>query len=187
MKKIFWVCLFVFFIGIISVKADINDYTYEDIPEQIYSGKEIKPAVVIKMGDNVLEENTDYTLTYSNNKKVGLANISVVGNETHSDLVLTINFKISYKITYNLNGGVNNVKNPEFYNGKNAIKLAKPTREGYSFVGWYFDKKFKKKATSIKKGNVKVFAKWKPNIYNVKFNANGGKGKMAVIWKTFFS
>ena len=73
--------------------------------------------------------------------------------------------KVSYTITYNLNGGKNNSKNPAKYNVKTeTIKLKKPTRKGYTFVGWYSDKSCKKKVTQIKKGstgNKTLYAKWK--------------------------
>lgn len=70
-----------------------------------------------------------------------------------------------YKITYKLNGGKNNRKNPVKYTYKTAtITLKKPTRKGYTFVGWYSDAACKKKVTKIKKGstgNKKLYAKWK--------------------------
>ena len=73
--------------------------------------------------------------------------------------------KVSYTITYNLNGGKNNSKNPAKYTVTTAtIKLAKPTRKGYTFVGWYSDKSCKTKVTQIKKGstgNKTLYAKWK--------------------------
>ena len=73
--------------------------------------------------------------------------------------------KVSYTITYKLNGGKNNSKNPAKYNVKTkTIKLKKPTRKGYTFVGWYSDKSCKKKVTQIKKGstgNKTLYAKWK--------------------------
>lgn len=183
MKKIFksLVVFVIFLASIMFVKADVTDYTYEEIPDQVYSGKEIKPNVVIKLGENLLEEETDYSLSYSNNINVGDASINVVGSEEHSDLNLTLNFKINYQITYFLNGGENNNSNPSYYDGKSTIKLVKPSKVGNTFGGWFFDKKFKKKASEIKKGNVSVYAKWTPNKYNVKFNANGGKGKMTVL------
>ncbi|MDD6193182.1 MAG: InlB B-repeat-containing protein [Lachnospiraceae bacterium] len=72
--------------------------------------------------------------------------------------------KNSYKITYQLNKGKNNKKNPAKYTvtSKN-ITLKAPTRKGYTFKGWYKDKKFKKKITTIKKGSIgnkTLFAKW---------------------------
>ncbi len=41
-----------------------------------------------------------------------------------------------YKITYHLDGGVNNPENPLIYKEGEKYYLEDPTREGYSFVGW---------------------------------------------------
>ena len=41
-----------------------------------------------------------------------------------------------YKITYHLDGGVNNPNNPLIYKEGEKYYLEDPTREGYSFVGW---------------------------------------------------
>lgn len=73
--------------------------------------------------------------------------------------------KEKYTITYKLNGGKNNKKNPKTYTiTSKTIKLAAPTRKGYVFKGWYRDKKCTKKVTSIKKGStgkMTLYAKWK--------------------------
>ena len=73
--------------------------------------------------------------------------------------------KTKYTITYNLNKGKNNKNNPSSYNiTTKTIKLKSPTRKGYTFKGWYSDKKCTKKVTQIKKGstgNVTLYAKWK--------------------------
>ena len=73
--------------------------------------------------------------------------------------------KEKYTITYKLNGGKNNKKNPKIYTiTSKMIKLAAPTRKGYVFKGWYRDKKCTRKVTSIKKGStgkITLYAKWK--------------------------
>lgn len=73
--------------------------------------------------------------------------------------------KEKYTITYKLNGGKNNKKNPKTYTiTSKMIKLAAPTRKGYVFKGWYRDKKCTRKVTSIKKGStgkITLYAKWK--------------------------
>ena len=70
----------------------------------------------------------------------------------------------TYKITYKLNGGKNNSKNPKTYTKIDAtIILKSPTRKGYVFKGWYKDARFRKKITQIKKGSWKdktLYAKW---------------------------
>ena len=84
-----------------------------------------------------------------------------------------------YQITYKLNGGKNNKKNPETYKiTSKTIKLAKPTRKGYVFKGWYSDKKCTKKVTSIEKGStgkVTLYAKWAKEKYTITYKLNGGK------------
>lgn len=95
---------------------------------------------------------------------------------------------VPYKITYKLNKGKNHKSNPtSYYNQK--ITLKKPTRKGYTFSGWYTDKKFKKKITVIAKTSKKdltLYAKWKkvtvktPTIKKV---TNSAKKKMKVTIK----
>ena len=68
-----------------------------------------------------------------------------------------------YKITYKLNKGKNSTSNPKTYTGETEIKLKKPTRSGYHFVGWYTDSKYKQKIDVIEKGSkgrVTLYAKW---------------------------
>ena len=47
------------------VKLDKTEFTFD--------GKAVEPAVTVTVGDKVLVQNTDYTLTYENNDKVGTA------------------------------------------------------------------------------------------------------------------
>ncbi len=89
-----------------------------------------------------------------------------------------------YNITYKLNNGTNNNSNPGSYTSNDIVKLKNPTRKGYIFKGWYKDSKYKTKITTIKKGskgNITLYAKWTPITYNIKFYANGGKGKMSTM------
>ena len=72
-----------------------------------------------------------------------------------------------YKITYKLNKGKNNTANPKTYTSEDEIKLKKPTRSGYHFVGWYTDSKYKNQISVIKKGSegaLTIYAKWTKEI-----------------------
>ena len=86
----------------------------------------------------------------------------------------------TYKITYKLDGGKNNKSNPATYKKTTkTITLKNATKTGYTFKGWYSDKNFKNKVTSIKKGstgNKTLYAKWEANKYTIKFNGNGSTG-----------
>ena len=94
-------------------------------------------------------------------KSYGTATITVT-SKADSTIKATCKITVPYTITYKLNGGTNNSKNPStYYNQK--ISLKNPTRKGYEFKGWYTDSKFKKKITTIKKGtkkNYTLYAKW---------------------------
>ena len=87
--------------------------------------------------------------------------------------------KNAYTITYVLNKGVNNKKNPSSYTtATNTIVLKSATRKGYKFVGWYRDKTFNQPVNTIQKGsteNVTLYAKWKKITYKITYKLNKGK------------
>lgn len=94
-------------------------------------------------------------------KKYGTAIITVTANDG-SGKTATCKVTVGYGITYKLNGGQNNDKNPSAYY-KKTVKLQNPSRKGYAFKGWYKDQKYKKKITKISssaKGNLTLYAKW---------------------------
>lgn len=79
-----------------------------------------------------------------------------------SNVKASCKVRVGYKITYKLNKGTNNKANQSSYY-KQKVKLKNPTRKGYLFKGWYTDKKYKKKITTIKstaKKNYTLYAKW---------------------------
>lgn len=135
-------------------------------------------------------ERTGYTFKGWNTEKDGSGeayddkeSVKDLTNKNGSTVTLYAQWKINtYKITYKLNGGKNSSKNPKSYNvTTNAITFTKPKRDGYTFKGWYSDKKLTKKVSRIKAGstgNKTIYAKWAANNYTIKFDANGGKGTM---------
>ena len=93
----------------------------------------------------------------------------------------------TYKITYKLNKGTNNKKNPTKYKSKKSKKLYSPTRTGYTFKGWYSDKKFKVRVKKIKKGskgNIKLYAKWSAKSYKITYKLNSGTNNASNV-KTY--
>ncbi len=69
-----------------------------------------------------------------------------------------------YTLHYNSNGGT--AYKDEIYNSGTAVPLNKaPKREGYTFTGWYADKKLSTKITSITmKENKTVYAGWEKDV-----------------------
>lgn len=86
---------------------------------------------------------------------------------------------ITYNITYNLNGGTLPNGYVSTYSYETAtFNLPIPTRDGYTFMGWYDNASFNGTAiASIVRHSHddKVFyAKWSANTYSITYNLNGG-------------
>ena len=85
---------------------------------------------------------------------------------------------VNNKITYELDGGINDTNNPENYTVETeTITLRIPTKEGYLFKGWYNDNLFTNEITEIEKGttgDLTLYAKWEEISYTVTFNTMGG-------------
>ena len=82
----------------------------------------------------------------------------------------------AYTITYVLEEGTNDSRNPDSYAyGSTAIRLYNPTRPGYSFAGWYTTPKFTGKLTQIPKNANKdytLYAKWTPIANKITYVLN---------------
>lgn len=93
---------------------------------------------------------------------------------TTGNKILTAHWSANeYTVTLDANGGECGVKNKnvtfdEVYN------LPVPTRDGYTFVGWYNGSTKYNGGTWKNTNNVSLVAEWKANTYKITYNANGG-------------
>lgn len=77
---------------------DISTLEISKIKNQTYTGKNRKPAITIKDGDKTLEKGKDYTVSYKNCKKVGIATATIKGKGDYTG-EKTIEYKIVPKKT----------------------------------------------------------------------------------------
>ena len=87
---------------------------------------------------------------------------------------------VKYKLSYTSNGGVNDYRNKKKYTCERSVKLYPATKENYTFVGWYKDKKLTKKVKKLKKGtrgNIRLYAKWQLEALNI-----NREGASDMIW-----
>lgn len=108
--------------------------------------------------------------------------------------IVVINM-MSYNIAFNANGGKGKMATMEDISGTDSVRLTanKFTRKGYVFESWNTErdgsgKKYHNKAKVTKMthkdgATVTLYAQWKPITYNIKFDANGGKGSMTKLSK----
>ena len=99
------------------------------------------------------------------------------------DLGKAIGTPVVYTITFNSNDGTS----VESQNVNAGEKLTEPTpaptKEGFTFDGWYEDSTFSTKFnfnTPIT-DNMTLYAKWTENKYTLTFDANGGSGTMTPV------
>ena len=74
-----------------------------DLNPEIYTGSPITPQPQVKIGSVTLQKDIDYSLVYSNNINIGIANVDVVGKGQYADLKIKHRFKILPKQVTNLN------------------------------------------------------------------------------------
>ena len=105
------------------------------------------------------------------------------GAYVYVDLGKAIGTPVVYTITFNSNDGTS----VESQNVNAGEKLNEPTpaptREGFTFDGWYEDSTFSTKFnfdTPIT-DNMTLYAKWTENKYTLTFDANGGTGTMTPV------
>jgi uncharacterized repeat protein (TIGR02543 family) len=69
-----------------------------------------------------------------------------------------------------------------------TLDLPSPTREGYTFGGWFLDSEYERSANVLVLNNQDrtLYAYWLPNLYTVTFDSNGGSDVDAVT-QTFDS
>lgn len=80
-----------------------------------------------------------------------------------------------YAIEYELNGGINHPFNPDGYTiGSLPITLEEPTKNGYTFIGWYQGTERITEIAAETTGNIFLEAKWRINTYTIEYDLQGG-------------
>ena len=77
-----------------TANNDITKATVSGISTKAFTGKAITQNVTVKVGNTVLKNGTDYTVSYSNNKEVGKATVKITGKGKYGG-VITKTFKIN--------------------------------------------------------------------------------------------
>ena len=95
-----------------------------------------------------------------------------------------------YTITYNANGGTGAPAAQTKTHGVTlTLSSTKPTRSGYSFLGWAESSsatsaQYQPGGQFTKDVDTTLFAVWKANTYTITYNANGGTGAPVAQTKT---
>ena len=78
------------------ITKDFAGVTVLPVENQVYTGKEIIPEIVVKNGSQILKAGVDYTVTYKNNVEAGTAVAEITGKGNFSGKT-KITFEIEEK------------------------------------------------------------------------------------------
>ncbi len=84
---------------------------------------------------------------------------------------------IIYNISYELNGGVNNDRNPETYAITDYVYLANASKDDASFIGWFTSADFSGSALSNLDGltgDITLYAKFTTTFFTISYDLDGG-------------
>ena len=139
-----------------------------DDAEVSYGAKVPKPNNPVKDGYRFVNWYGDANLT----------SVYGFGNMPANDITIYAKWTENENIiSYVLNGGVNNVNNPDMFMTGTEVVLLDPSRVGYTFDGWYkestFDNRIYKISSDTNK-DITIYAKWNKISYTIDYNLNGG-------------
>lgn len=154
-------------------KTEIDVSITSSIPESkiYYTLDGTRPAI---------NNGTLYTEPIRLTESTTLTAAALYCNEYGDSKSFYYTIETTYTIEYDPNGGTN-APSPQAVNNYESCNLSTefPIREGYTFIGWSNNKdavtaEYLPGAEYIGDHYVTMYAIWKPNTYNIHFNANGG-------------
>ena len=164
-------------------------YTADIDGTRVASGKyEIdkkKGTFTIASGTKTFNKGTSSrTVVFSCSMNFSITWLGTYGGTMSKSGSFTLPAKIipTYTISYNANGGSGAPSSQTKKNGE-TLKLSstKPTRTGYSFLGWSTSSSATSASYSAggnfsSNANTTLYAVWRINTYTISYNANGGSG-----------
>lgn len=143
-------------------------------------GSYTKPVTMDKSGQAK-------TINISAALSTGISPSSISGSMTYALPAVTWQWTVSY----NANGGSGApASQTKTYGSNLTLSSTKPTRTGYTFLGWSTDKNatsatYQPGGSYTSNTGTTLYAVWKINTYTVSYNANGGSGEPTSQIKTY--
>lgn len=180
--------------------------------ETYYSGAKTNYGMTASSGGSSVNLNTFGTKSSSGSGSfTGTYSISGNGSATKTITVTfknfnddngksatkTVSFTVtvpawtSYTVTYNANGGSGAPSSQTKWKDQTlALSSTKPTRTGYSFLGWSTSSSatsatYSAGGSYTANATATLYAVWKANTYTITYNANGGTGAPGNQTKTY--
>ncbi len=141
----------------------------KDDARSVLEGQGFKVTLVENYSDTVPAGIVESQTPAANTNQMPGANVTIFVSKGKQALT----------VSFNANGGSVDTEIKEIYVNSPYGTLPTPTREGYTFRGWYTSKtggvEINADTVVTEAYNHILYAKWRANEYKVSFDANGGK------------
>lgn len=167
----------------LSATLDEETLDYEVTWDEVRMDSGYANSYVVYLNGNEVEtvSTNKYTIKHNPSHYVDYqVSISVAAYDQNSDyLISPISEELVldqyFKITYELNGGINNSNNPNLYKKGDTVNLQNPSKEHSTFLGWYDNNNKKIETIDIEDGNISLTAKWLGEMFLITLNPDGGE------------
>ena len=107
-------------------------------------------------------------------------NGSIPFGETSKPLSATTSSSTLFYVTYVLNGGTNDSRNPtQYYSNQSNVSLYNPTREHYTFANWSYNGSAVTQINASWATDIELVANWNAYGYSITYNLDGGTNNSA--------
>lgn len=129
----------------------------------------------------------DYVREYGG-ENAAIISVSPAQGPSESSVTYTVTCAIdeskqAYTLSFDTNGGNEEIRSQKYLEGSVIIRPTEPTREGYTFEGWYADEELTT-AFNFDAGmpgrDTTVYAKWAPKTYTVTFVTTTGTAPASI-------
>ena len=179
--------LFVLLLGAISLfascKKEINEVTFTNVPTTMY----VDDAFTVEYSkqDKVTVEFTSSntsvaTVAGEKVTAVAVGEFTLTATFTLGKITKDYTFDITVKqgtfaVTYENDGSYTDKTNAATYSVKALpVALVNPTKEGYTFAGWYLNDVKVTEIPAGTTGDIKLVAKWATVDYKIEYQLDGG-------------
>lgn len=155
----------------------------------------VKSTTKIKQGTvNVAKATSAQNIAFSVSFAFNITWSGTYGGTKSASGSISVPARTTYTVSYNANGGTGAPASQKKTHGVNlTLSTVKPTRTGYSFIGWALSKAeaddgdnyYSAGDSCGKNENLTLYAVWQVNAYLVQYNANGGTGAPVKQTKTY--
>ncbi|MFR7590840.1 MAG: InlB B-repeat-containing protein [Longibaculum sp.] len=162
---------------VVDPESDVSDTNPVSVGTKVTLSSDTKDAKIYYTtdGSTPSSSSTLYTGAITISKDMTIKAIAIKDDMIDSDVV-TWNYKVTYEVTFDSQGGTK-VESQSIVNQGKVTKPAEPTKEGYTFDGWYKETTYEndwKFDTDKITSNTTLYAKWTPTEYKIIYSLDNG-------------